>query len=111
MSSLIRAASLKNYFEVAEQLELNPQPLLRAVGLSRAMLADPERRIPAVAAVRLLEDSAHASACAARVSINQLGKNQSVLSSSACHGRMAARQSWRTPCIWHFPSIPCSPPR
>ena len=63
MSSLIRAASLKNYFEVAEQLELNPQPLLRAVGLSRAMLADPERRIPAVAAVRLLEDSAHASAC------------------------------------------------
>src|SRR6186997_1318264 len=63
MSSLIRAASLKNYFEVAEQLELNPQPLLRAVGLSRAMLADPERRIPAVAAVRLLEDSAQASAC------------------------------------------------
>ena len=64
MSSLIRAATLKNYFEVAQQLDLNPQPLLQAAGLSRTMLADPERRIPAVAAVRLLEDSARASAAA-----------------------------------------------
>jgi AraC-like DNA-binding protein len=63
MSSLIRAATLKNYFEVAQQLDLNPQPLLHAVGLSRTMLADPERRIPAAAAVRLLEDSARASGC------------------------------------------------
>ena len=63
MTSLIRAATLKNYFEVAQQLELNPQPLLHAVGLSRTMLADPERRIPAAAAVRLLEDSARASGC------------------------------------------------
>lgn len=63
MSTLIRAATLKNYFEVAQQLDLNPQPLLQAAGLSRAMLADPERRIPAAAAVRLLEDSANASGC------------------------------------------------
>ena len=63
VSTLIRAATLKHYFEVAEQLELNPQPLLQAAGLSRTMLADPERRIPADAAVRLLEDSARASGC------------------------------------------------
>jgi AraC-like DNA-binding protein len=61
--SLIRAATLKNYFEVAQQLGLNPQPLLNAAGLSRSMLADPERRIPAAAAVRLLEDSARQSGC------------------------------------------------
>ena len=42
MSNLIRAATLKNYFEVASELQLNPQPLLQAVGLSRSMLADPE---------------------------------------------------------------------
>ncbi|QSX77516.1 AraC family transcriptional regulator [Agrilutibacter solisilvae] len=63
MSSLIRAATLKNYFEVAQQLDLNPQPLLRAAGLSRTMLTDPERRIPASAVLRLLEDSARQSGC------------------------------------------------
>lgn len=63
MSSNIRAATLKNYFEVAQQLDLNPQPVLHAVGLSRTMLADPERRIPASAAVRLLEESAQKSGC------------------------------------------------
>jgi len=60
-TSLIRAATLTNYFEVARQLGLNPEPLLHAAGLSRSMLADPERRIPAAAAVRLLEDSARGS--------------------------------------------------
>ncbi|MDR7135817.1 AraC-like DNA-binding protein [Lysobacter niastensis] len=63
MSTLIRAATMKNYFEVAQQLGLNPQPLLNAAGLSRTMLADPERRIPAAAAVRLLEESARQSGC------------------------------------------------
>lgn len=63
MSSLIRAATMKNYFEVAQQLDLNPQPILQAVGLTRTMLADPERRIPAAAAVGLLEESARASGC------------------------------------------------
>lgn len=62
-SSLIRAATLKNYFEVAQQLGLNPQPLLRAAGLSRTMLADPERRIPAAAVVQLLDDSARQTGC------------------------------------------------
>jgi AraC-like DNA-binding protein len=61
--ALIRAATLTNYFEVARKLGLNPQPLLQAAGLSRTMLADPERRIPAAAAIRLLEDSARVSGC------------------------------------------------
>ena len=63
MRSLVRAAALKNYFEVAQELGLNPNPLLDAAGLSRSMLADPERRIPAAAAVRLLEDSARQAGC------------------------------------------------
>ncbi len=63
MTTLIRAAALINYFEVAAHLGLNPQPLLRRVGLSRARLADPEQRIPLTAVVELLEASAEASAC------------------------------------------------
>jgi AraC-like DNA-binding protein len=63
VSSLIRAATLQNYFEVAQQLEFNPQALLQSAGLSRSMLSDPERRIPASAAARLLEDSARESGC------------------------------------------------
>ena len=41
MSTLVRAAVLTNYFEVAAHLGLNPQPLLRRVNLSRKLLADP----------------------------------------------------------------------
>lgn len=55
MSPLVRAATLTNFLEVAHELGLNPLPLLREVGLSRALLSDPEQRIPAEAAVRLLE--------------------------------------------------------
>jgi len=60
----IRAAALAHYFEVAEAVGLNPQPLLRRVGLSRRMLVDPEQRIPLAAALQLLEASAEASGCA-----------------------------------------------
>jgi len=63
MARLIRAAALTNYFEVAGHLGLNPQPLLREVGLSRALLADPEQRIPLESVVHLLEASAEASSC------------------------------------------------
>lgn len=63
MTPLVRAATLTNFFEVAQGLSLNPQPLLRGVGLSRALLADPEQRIPAEAAVRLLELAADAARC------------------------------------------------
>lgn len=63
MHALVRAATLTNFFEVAQHVGLNPQPLLREVGLSRALLSDPEQRIPAASAVRLLEQAAATSLC------------------------------------------------
>jgi AraC-like DNA-binding protein len=63
MGTQVRAAVLTNYFEVASQLGLDPQPLLREVGLSRSLLADPEQRIAITAAIRLLEESARVSGC------------------------------------------------
>jgi len=61
MPTLLRAAVLTNFFEVARDVGLNPLPLLREAGLNRALLDDPEQRIPADAAVRLLEAAAQAS--------------------------------------------------
>lgn len=63
MSALVRAAVLSHFFDVAQSLGLNTQPLLRAAGLRRALLQDPEQRIPAQAAVALLEAAASASGC------------------------------------------------
>src|SRR6187551_2157688 len=54
MKRMVRAAALTNYFEVAQQLALD-----------RAMLTDPDNRIPASAVVKLLEESARASQCLA----------------------------------------------
>lgn len=61
MKILARAAVLTNFFEVAREVGLNPLPLLRQVGLSRALLEDPEQRIPVDAAVQLLEMAAQSS--------------------------------------------------
>lgn len=63
MPTLFRAAALTNYFEVAEHLGLNPQPLLSKAGISRSQLADPEHRIPAAITLALLEESAQSSDC------------------------------------------------
>lgn len=63
MTTLIRAAALTNYFEVARDLALNPAPLLQQVHLKRAQLADPERRVPLSAVLELLQLSAAASDC------------------------------------------------
>lgn len=60
-TSTVRAAALTNFFDVARDRGLNPLPLLREVGLSRSLLADPDRRIPAEAANRLLERAAEVS--------------------------------------------------
>lgn len=57
----IRSASLSGYVELAEQLGLEPGAMLRAAGLSRRMLQDPESPIRLDAARRLLEDSARAA--------------------------------------------------
>ncbi|WP_137896085.1 AraC family transcriptional regulator [Ramlibacter sp. 2FC] len=63
MVTLVRAAVLTNFFEVARDLGLNPQGVLRKVGLSRALLQDPDQRIPSQAAVALLEQAALAADC------------------------------------------------
>lgn len=63
MNTLVRAAVLTHFFEVSRAVGFNPQVVLREVGLSAAMLADPDQRIPAKAAVDLLERAAHSSDC------------------------------------------------
>src|SRR5262245_10384651 len=63
MNTLVRAAVLTNYFEVASHLGFNPQPLLSKVGLSRRLLTDPENRISLAAALALLEESARLTNC------------------------------------------------
>jgi AraC-like DNA-binding protein len=63
MSTLVRAAVLTNYFEVAAHLGLNPQPLLAQLKLSRQLLADSEQRIPLASAISLLEKSAGVTGC------------------------------------------------
>lgn len=63
MITLVRAAVLTNFFEVARGLGYNPQDALRRTGLTRTMLEDPDQRIPAEAAVALLEEAARASRC------------------------------------------------
>jgi len=61
--SMVRVAVLTNFFEVADSLGFNPSESLKRAGLSRSMWLDPESRIPADAAVNLLEDAAQSSAC------------------------------------------------
>lgn len=59
----VRAAVLSHYDEVAQRLGLNPQAMLRKVGLSPRMLASSSQQIPFTSAVDLLEISAQDSAC------------------------------------------------
>lgn len=60
---LVRAAALKGYFEVADELKLDPLPLLRRAGLARSMVENPEQMLPARSVIRLLEESAEAASC------------------------------------------------
>ena len=60
---VVRAAALTGYFEVAEELQLDVTPLLRAAGLTRSMMANAEQMLPARSAVQLLEESARNSGC------------------------------------------------
>ncbi len=59
----VRAAVLSHYGEVATGVGLNPQPLLRKVGLTQKMLQSPTQLIPFQSAVALLEMSANESGC------------------------------------------------
>lgn len=62
-TSLKRAAVLSHFDEVAHKLGLNPQPLLRKVGLTRQMLSVPTNMIPMDSTVALLDLTAQASGC------------------------------------------------
>ncbi len=62
-AAIVRAAVLKNYHEVAQTHGLNPTKMLRGVGLTPSMLADPERMIPFESVLKLLDDSAQQSGC------------------------------------------------
>jgi AraC-like DNA-binding protein len=61
MKPLVRAAALSRYLELSQTLGLDPQPLMRKVGLSAAALAVQDRWISGSAAAELLELSAAAS--------------------------------------------------
>ncbi|MFL5294790.1 MAG: AraC family transcriptional regulator [Phenylobacterium sp.] len=63
MSAFVRGATLSNYLEVASQLGLDANAMLRDEGIDRRALTDPDLRIPAQSVVALLERSAEASAC------------------------------------------------
>ncbi|MES2443520.1 MAG: AraC family transcriptional regulator ligand-binding domain-containing protein [Pseudomonadota bacterium] len=58
-----RAATLTNYVEVAESVGLDPDAMLARAGLSRALLADPDRQIQGESVSGLLEQSALQSGC------------------------------------------------
>ncbi|WP_037606911.1 AraC family transcriptional regulator [Streptacidiphilus rugosus] len=61
MKPLVRTAALQGYVELSRSLGLDPQTLLRSVGLDAAALAVQDRWISATACVQLLELSAAAS--------------------------------------------------
>jgi hypothetical protein len=63
MATLVRAAVLTNYLEVAQHLGINAQAELSRVGLSKRLLQDPDQPIPVSSAVQLLEHSAASSGC------------------------------------------------
>ncbi len=60
---LVRAATLIGFFEVASELRLDFVPLLRRAGLSRSVIAEPDRMIPARSTIHLLEEAALAAQC------------------------------------------------
>lgn len=59
----VRAVSLTNYVEVARFVGLDPFAMLRRARIDPKLLADPETRVPAAAAVDLLTLSAEESGC------------------------------------------------
>ena len=60
MRPLIRSASLTGYIDIARAAGLDPNRLMREVGLNPRCLVDPETRVDPAAVRRLLETSAQA---------------------------------------------------
>ncbi len=63
METMLRAVAMSGYFEIARRHGLNPVELTLQAGLDAAALANPDERIPAAPACRLLEYTAEAAAC------------------------------------------------
>ncbi len=63
MTVLVRAAALSNYGQVARQVGLDPNKMLRRARLDPAVLKNPDQRIPVSAVAGLLEESAAQSDC------------------------------------------------
>ena len=61
MSSLVRAASLTNYSEVARASGLDPTRMLLDAGLSPSVLDEPDLMIPVDSVASLLQSSAASS--------------------------------------------------
>ena len=64
MQSMVRASTIHGYFDVARSLGLNPYELVQEVGLDAVALANPNDRISADGACRLLEATAEKARCA-----------------------------------------------
>ncbi|HEY2753321.1 AraC family transcriptional regulator [Phenylobacterium sp.] len=63
MTPFVRAATLSNYGEVATQVGLDGNAMVRRIGIDRRALDDPDLQISADSVVELLEASAQASGC------------------------------------------------
>ncbi len=63
MTPHFRGASLSNYAEVAAQVGLDANALLRRFGIDRRILAEPDLTVPAARVVELLEVSAAEAGC------------------------------------------------
>ncbi|MGF6603567.1 AraC-like DNA-binding protein [Paraburkholderia sp. GAS448] len=63
MQTMVRSSTMHGYFDVARRLGLNPYELVQEVGLDAGALANPDDRIPADGACRLLETTAERASC------------------------------------------------
>ena len=63
MPSMVRAAALSNFAEVARQFSVDPVKMLRQARLDPVVLSNPDIRIPARTVADLLETAARQSGC------------------------------------------------
>ena len=63
METMLRSVAMSGYFDVTRRVGLNPVELAQQVGIDTAALANPDDRIPAAAACRLLALTAEKAAC------------------------------------------------
>ncbi|RSZ40935.1 MULTISPECIES: AraC family transcriptional regulator [unclassified Variovorax] len=63
MTALVRAASLTNFAEVAQELGHDPGAALRRAGLRAQLIREPDQLIEADRVARLLEDAASQTGC------------------------------------------------